>query len=189
MPSSAHSFIEDSLSALERSVHERDGDLRNVQLATVAPEGRPNLRTLVLRGFDRSPACAEMHTDARAAKVRDIDHCSQVTLLAWSASDHLQLRFTGIARLHRNDDVARTRWDRLSPAARKPYGMLAEAGTPIDDPRTQPHLPSESRFGQFVVIMVSLTTLDVLHLGSDGSQTRASGCFTATGITAGWTGA
>ena len=189
MPPPALAFVEHSLSVLEQSVNNHDGDLRNVQLATVSPEGRPNVRTLVLRGFDRSSACAEMHTDARAAKVRDMAHCSHVTLLAWSASDHLQIRLAGTAELHRADDIARARWDKLSPAARKPYGLLAEAGSPIEDPGTQSHLPPESQFGQFVVVVVSLTSLDILLLGPEGSQTRASGRFTAAGITAGWIGA
>lgn len=188
-PSPALSFLEEGLAALGRSVHDHNGELRNVQLATMSPEGWPNVRTLVLRGFGRSPACAELHSDARAPKVRDIDHCGRVTLLAWSAAEHLQLRFTGTAMLHRADDVASARWEGLSPAARKPYGLRAVSGAPIEDPAVQPHLPAELRSAQFVVIMVSLVTVDILRLGADGEQTRASGCFTASGLTAGWIGA
>ena len=189
MPSPPLAFVDDALAALERSVRDREGDLRNVQLATVSPDGTPSLRTLVLRGFERSPPCAEVHSDARAAKVRDIAACDTVALLAWSAADHLQLRFTGTARLHREDELARARWDRLPPAARAPYGLLADAGTPIDDPASQPHLPDAQRFARFVVVRVALTGLDVLRPGPDGAQTRAAGRFTPAGIEAGWVGA
>ena len=185
----ALSFVEDSFLALERAVHDRDDDLRNVQLATASPAGRPALRTLVLRGFDRSAARAEMHSDARAGKVHDIAHCRQVSLLAWSAKARLQLRFTGIAELHRDDAVARSRWDKLSPAARQAYGLLAAPGSPISDPAAQHHMGPGSQFEQFVVILVSLAEIDVLHLGAEGGQTRASGYFSATGVTAGWIGA
>ncbi len=188
MQTTALSFIEAALSALERSLHDRGSDLRNIQLATLSPEGRPGLRTLVLRGFERAPACAEMHTDARAAKVRDIAHAGQVTLLAWSSADQLQIRLEGDARLHRDDEVARARWDGLSPNARNPYGSRAEPGAPIADPDDQSHLPPDQQFLQFTVISVSLTDIDVLRLGREGSQTRARGRFTASGIGAYWSG-
>ena len=186
MPTQALSFIEASLSALEHSVREREGDLRNIQLATVSPDGEPGLRTLVLRGFERFPACAEMHTDARAGKVRDIAHASRVTFLAWSAADHLQLRFGGGAAMHRGDDLARSRWDKLPPSARKPYGLRAASGAPVADPAEQPHLPPAEQFGQFTVILVSLGSVDVLRLDPGGGQTRAHGRFTPSGIEAGW---
>ena len=186
MHSTALSFIEDGLSALERSVHDRGAPLRNVQLATSTPDGSPGLRTLVLRDFGRTPACAEMHTDARAAKVRDIARDGQVALLAWSSADQLQLRFEGLARLHCDDEVARARWDALSPNARNAYGLRQPPGAAIDDPTGLTHLPAEEQFRQFAVILVSLTSVDVLRLGPQGSQTRAQGRFRPPGLAAGW---
>ncbi len=188
MQTTALSFIEAALSALERSLHDRGSDLRNVQLATLSPEGYPGLRTLVLRGFERAPACAEMHTDARAAKAREIARARQVTLLAWSSADQLQIRLEGDARLHRDDEVARARWDGLSPRARDTYGLRAEPGAPVDDPEDRSHLPPEQQYLQFAVILVSLTGIDVLRLGPEGSQTRARGRFTGSGIEARWSG-
>ena len=188
MQQPALSFIEAGLSALERSLDDRGNEFRNVQLATSSPGGHPGLRTLVLRGFERFPACAEMHSDARAGKVRDITHASQVTLLSWSSADHLQLRFEGTARLHRDDEVARARWDRLSPKARNTYGLRAEPGTPVPDPEEQAHLPPDEQFRQFTVILISLSNIDVLRLDPEGGQMRASGRFTSSGITAQWIG-
>ena len=188
MQTSALSFIDAGLSALERSLHDHEGELRNIQLATISAEGRPGLRTLVLRGFDRSEACAEMHTDARAGKVRDIAHAREVTILAWSAADHLQLRFEGRARLHRDDEIARARWDKLSANARNTYGLRSEPATPIADPEDQSHLPPEEQFRQFTVILVSLTAFDILRLEPGGGQTRACGSFGPAGITGYWVG-
>lgn len=186
MQTSALEFIEVGLVALERSVRDHDGELRNIQLATLSPDLHPGLRTLVLRSFERSPPGAEMHSDARADKVRDIAQAGQVTLLAWSGAEHLQLRFEGTARLHCDDELARERWDTLSQNARNTYGHVAIPGTPIADPEEQAHLPPDEQFRQFTVILVSLATIDVLRLGPGGQQTRASGRFTASGITAAW---
>lgn len=188
MPTSALSFLEAGLSTLEHALHDRTSDLRNIQLATLSPAGRPGLRTLVLRGFTRVPACAEMHSDARAAKVRDIAQAEAVTFLAWSAADQLQLRFDGSARVHRDDDIARARWDALSPNARNTYGLRSEPGSTIPDPGDRTHLTPDEQFRQFAVILVSLTDVDMLRLGDDGSQTRATGRFTASGLLAEWVG-
>ena len=194
METSALSFVEAGLSALERALREHQGELRNVQLATLSPDGAPGLRTVVLRGFERggferSPASAEMHTDARAAKARDVAGDGRVSLLAWSADDRLQLRFDGVARLHHNDDLARGRWNGLSANARKAYGLRSDPGSPIADPADQRHLPEAAQAGQFAVILVALDGVDVLRLEEDGGQTRARGRFAASGLTAEWIGA
>ncbi len=189
METSALSFVEAGLSALERALREHQGELRNVQLATLSPDGAPGLRTVVLRGFERSPASAEMHTDARAAKARDVAGDGRVSLLAWSAEDRLQLRFDGVARLHHDDDLARGRWDRLSANARKAYGLRSDPGSPIADPADQRYLPEAAQAGQFAVILVALDGVDVLRLEEDGGQTRARGRFAASGLTAEWIGA
>ena len=183
------SFLQTGLAALEHALDAHGDDLRNVQLASVGADGRAALRTVGLRGFTRAPAVAEMHSDARAGKVGDIAREPRVSLLAWSAEAKLQLRFEGVARLHRDDAVARARWDALSENARKPYGLLAHPGTPIADPRDQPHLPAAERFGQFTVILVTLEGMDALRLGENGSQTRAAGRFGDVGLAARWVGA
>ncbi len=189
METSALSFVEAGLSALERALQDHRGELRNVQLATLSPDGRPGLRTVVLRGFERVPARAEMHTDVRADKARDITADARVSLLAWSAEDRLQLRFDGTARLHCRDDLARSRWKGLSANARTAYGLRSDPGSPIADPADQPHLPEEAQAEQFAVILVALDSVDVLRLGAEGGQTRARGRFTASGLAAEWIGA
>lgn len=180
------SFVEAGLSALQRALQDRGNELRNIQMATVSPEGRPDLRTLVLRDLQLLPASAEVHSDARAAKVRDIAVTDRVSLLAWSSADRLQLRLGGIARLHRGNDVARARWAALSPKARDAYGSQAIPGAEIKSPGDQHHLSPKEQFLQFTVILVSLDTVDVLRLEPDGGQTRASGRFTPAGIVACW---
>lgn len=188
MDTSPLAFADSALEALQRALHNRDSDLRNVQLATLSAAGRPRLRTVVLRGLERSPPVAELHTDLRAAKVHDIGHAKAVTILAWSPADQLQVRLQGDAAVHHGDELAQARWDALPPPARKPYGLRADPGRPITDPDEQAHLPEDERFAQFGVILVALTTVDVLRLGAGGSQTRAAGRFTAGGLVAEWVG-
>lgn len=179
MTQDAAAFIEDAFARLERALSERGDDLRNVQLATVSADGSPRLRTMVLRGFERTvPPCLEVHSDARAAKVRDIaaGH-DRVCLLAWSNEEKLQLRFEGSAAVHRDDAISRTEWDGLSAGGRKPYGLRADPGSAIPDPSDQSHLPRDEQARQFVVLRIIVSSIDVLRLGEHGAQSRASQCF------------
>ena len=191
MTPDAGPFIDDAFARLERALSEHGDDLRNVQLATVSADSRPQIRTMVLRGFERTdPPCLEVHSDARAAKVRDIaaGH-DRVCLLAWSGADQLQLRFEGSAAIHHGDPIARARWDALSEGGRKPYGLRAQAGSAISDPSDQPHLPPDEQARQFVVLRITVASVDVLRLGAHGAQSRAVRRFDGEGGAPHWIGA
>ena len=186
MQPSSLTFIEDALSALRQALHEKGSDLRNIQLATVGSDGSPEVRTLVLRGFDWPPALAEMHTDIRAGKAQALAGTRQVALLAWSAAEQLQLRFAGTAELHHDDAVARERWDGLSPNARNTYGTTTAPGSVIPDPEERTYLPPDEQYRQFGVLLIRLQSVDVLRLGPDGRQTRARGRFDGSAIESDW---
>ena len=186
MPISSFCFIEDALSLLEHAVQDRASELRHVQLATVSPGGVPEVRTLVLRAFGVSPALAELHTDMRAAKAQAISAKPQIAMLAWSAAGQVQLRFDGTAALHCGDAIARERWQRLSPNARGAYGTRVAPGRPMADPDDRTFLAPEEQYRQFGVLLISLETVDVLRLGPEGRQTRASGRLDALRSTSEW---
>ena len=190
MTQDAGSFIAEAFSCLDRALSQRGDDLRNVQLASVAPDGRPQIRTMVLRGFERTaPPWLEVHSDARAAKVHDITGDGRVSVLAWSSAEQLQLRFMGEATVHRGDALARDRWDGLSDGGRKPYGLRATSGAVIPDPGDQPHLPPDEQARQFVVLRIQVASVDVLRLGEHGAQTRARQCFDSADAEPRWTAA
>ena len=188
MNQQADAFIDLAISAFQRSVRDHDGALRNVQLATVSAEGRPRIRTVVVRDFCRSEARAEIYSDARAGKTHDIARGGGISFLAWSSSEHLQLRFEGAARLYARDALARARWDALSPGARKAYGLSNYPGAAIADPEEQSLLSPEEQFEQFVVIGLSLFSVDILHLEPEGRQKRATARFASSQIKGEWIG-
>ncbi len=189
MPGSPASFIEDALSVLQRSLQDHGSDLRNVQLATVSADGAPDVRTLVLRDFAWPPGRMEMHTDARAAKVPAVEATRRVALLSWSAEEQLQLRFSGTARLHRDDEITRDRWERLSERGRGAYGTVATPGAAIPDPADRALLAPDEQYLQFGVLLITLDAVDVLRLGPDGRQTRATGRFDADAPNGRWVSA
>ncbi|MCQ8242081.1 pyridoxamine 5'-phosphate oxidase family protein [Rhizosaccharibacter radicis] len=171
MPASSRPFIADALDAVARAARDRDGELRTVQLATLGTDGAPSVRSVVLRALEGSEA--ELHSDARAGKVRDVRREPRVSLLAWSAEAKLQLRLDGTALLHEGDAFARERWDALPDAGRTAYGARAAPGEAIDDPGDRRWLQDEERFRCFVVMRVRLHRVEVLRLEPHGNQTRA----------------
>jgi pyridoxamine 5'-phosphate oxidase len=189
MSDTPHDFIAAALAALERSAREREGEFRNVQLATVGADGAPGLRTLVLRAL--RPGEAELHTDARATKVSELERDGRAVLLAWSPEQKLQVRLSGTVRLHRDDAVARSRWDELPEPARAAYGLQNEPGAPIADPADRTYLPPEERFRRcFAVMLLELERVDVLRLEPHGAQARAGATIGTGGGLAGasWIG-
>ena len=100
----------------------------------------------------------------------------------------VQLRFDGTARLHRDDAVARGRWDALSSNGRNAYGLRSDPGRRVEDPEDRTHLPEDEQFRCFAVMVVSPNSVDVLRLGPEGAQTRALGRFEGGGLRAEWVG-
>lgn len=59
---------------LIRGVRDRHAPARHPSLATVSPDGFPQVRTVVLRAADRSHQRLEIHTNLFSAKVEDLRH-------------------------------------------------------------------------------------------------------------------
>lgn len=174
----ADAFVEDALAALARSVEDRDGPFRMLQFATVSPEARPGLRTVVIRALERGAGAptltVEFHTDRLAGKVRELAFSPNAALLGWSAALALQLRLDGRASVHAGDALARARWDALSPNARAAYGFAVPPATAIGDPDAPPRRErDEDRFARFAVIRFETAVIDVLSLDGSAGQRRA----------------
>lgn len=144
---------------LALGVRDATAAARHPALATVGPDGAPDLRTVVLRAADRSAGTLEVHTDARSAKVAQIASDPRVAALVWDAAVSLQIRLTATATVLPGDAAA---WARVPPAARARYGADPPPGTPI------PAADSWSATGAqdgFAALKLTLTGVEALHLG------------------------
>lgn len=164
---------ERALAALAAAPADRHSPFRWLQLATATSDGTPALRTLVLRRFEVAPPVATFHADRRSPKIRAIAARPAVALLAWAASEQLQIRMDGVARIHADDDAARAEWDALSPGARATYALAAEPGTAVTAAEAEARVTDA--FAQFAVIRVAIARFDLLELGSEGAQFRVRG--------------
>ncbi|KAA9006999.1 pyridoxamine 5'-phosphate oxidase family protein [Histidinibacterium aquaticum] len=128
-------------------------------LATIDPEGRPQQRTLVLRGADRAAGMLTLMTDADSAKVRELRDRPRASVLTWDAESRLQLRLACTVTLREND---RDVWSGLGETARQNYGKTPPVGTEIAAPLDYEITPAP---GNLAILRLTVESLEVLHLG------------------------
>ena len=100
-------------------------------LGTTGKEGA-SLRCVILRQFlmpDRVLVC---HSDARAEKVQEISGLDKVSWLFYHPQKKVQLRISGHATLHADDQFADEQWAAVRATSRLNYCAVAPPGTPVD---------------------------------------------------------
>jgi pyridoxamine 5'-phosphate oxidase len=153
---------------LIRGVHDRRAAARHPTLATVAPDGLPEARTVVLRAANATTASLDVHTDVRSAKVTSLRANPRAVLHVWDTSAHLQLRIEATAEILTGDAVAEI-WARVPEPSRQSYGTMPAPGHPISDALAyNKHADPEA----FAVLRFSVQAIDALHLGPHHRRAR-----------------
>lgn len=164
---------EAALALLARGAADRRAPAHTPSLATVGLDGRPRLRTVVLRSVEPGPVL-RIHTDRRSAKVAEIAADPRVALHVYDAGEAVQLRIDAVATLHRGDAVADAAWVASRPMSRICYGMEPGPGAPLPagGAFTLPGDPDAVEAGRsaFVVILCRVTALEWLHLAASGHR-------------------
>lgn len=106
---------------------------RWLQLASVAPDGTPRVRTLVFRGW-ADAACLDLLTDGRSAKVMDLAVHDAVELCWLLPRARCQFRLRGRLLRLPTEVEARERlrhWRQLTPEGRSLWGW-PPPGQPLE---------------------------------------------------------
>jgi hypothetical protein len=142
----------------------------------VAPDGVPEARTIVLRGFDPARRRLLVHTDIRSRKLIALRKQPRVALVAWDARAQLQLRLSGTMGVARPefDAGARAAWDALPAVTRLLYAGRDNPGAPVASP-PPPAADATGAETNFALLAMEFTRLDWLSLDAAGHR-RA--CFT-----------
>jgi pyridoxamine 5'-phosphate oxidase len=156
---------------LLRGVRDRRAPTRHPTLATVTPDGRPQARTVVLRAADKEASSIDVHTDLHSAKVAELIAAPFASLHVWDASAHLQIRLETNVAILQGEDVAEI-WARVPEPSRLSYGGSPAPGQPISESLDYNKVPDPARF---VVLRLSIQTIDVLHLGPSHRRARFDG--------------
>lgn len=141
--------------------------------ATVDPDGAPDVRTVVMRGFDPEVREVRFFTDARAQKLDHLRREPRVSLLFYDPAVRLQVRIPAAAAIHHEDGAAAAAWGSSPEATRDPYAALDGPGAVLDwdAPAAYPPTPAvddPTAFGNFVLVACRFDAMDVLELNPAG---------------------
>jgi len=147
--------------SLGRGVADRHAPARHIALATTAPDGTPQVRTVVLRAADPAEATLDIHSDLRSAKVAALRTRPLAEALVWDRRARLQIRLSGEVAIL-TGPAAAALWSRVPENARPVYGAEPPPGTPI--PESLAYATADGT-AAFAVLRLTLARIEVLHLG------------------------
>ena len=163
-------------------------------LGTTGKKG-VSLRCVILREFSIPGRVLVCHTDARARKVQEITADARVSWLFYHPQRKVQLRISGHATLHADDQFADEQWTKVKAASRLNYCAIEPPGTPVDSPSSglpdflRHKVPSifETEKGRhnFMAIACRIDSMDWLVLQVLGNR-RARFDWDETGLNARW---
>jgi pyridoxamine 5'-phosphate oxidase len=161
--------LAEAFRCLSRGVADRRSAFHTPTLATVSPDGAPEARTLVLRGFDPAGRVVRLHSDLRAGKVASLARERRAELHLYDAGAKLQLRLAGRATVHRDDAVAEAAWAASREMSRMCYAVEPGPGMPVPAPPPAPQDPAAGR-AHFAAILLRFDRLESLELAHAGHR-------------------
>ena len=174
---------------LSRAVADRRSPMHTPTVATIGLDGRPRLRTVVLRGFDPARREFRFHTDVRSDKIAEIRAEPRIGLHVYDPGSRVQIRLGARAMLHTDDAVAENAWQTSQPMSRACYAIQPGPGTAIEagGAFALPTGPAEIAGGRpnFVAVTGVIDELEWLHLAASGHR-RALFGWVGEACTAGW---
>lgn len=177
------------LDQLVRAPRDKNSRLRSFTLSTVGACGAPQARTVVLRGFERDPPVADVHTDARSAKVADLRAEPRACLLFYDDRKRTQLRLNCRGTAHRDGERWRRAWEALPDHSKRDYATLAAPGTAIvGAPRDGPPMNERDEVSareNFRLLRFEVGAIDWLRLSRD-DHARARFTYDDGAWTADW---
>jgi len=129
--------LEDVLDSNWRILHKGVGNVRHPfhQAVLTTVEGhKPQLRTVILRGFSEEDRILICHCDARSPKVTQIRENPNVSCLFYHPKKWLQLRLSGTATIHTDDKTAESQWEKVKLPNRINYSTAYPPGSPTENP-------------------------------------------------------
>ncbi|WP_375455541.1 pyridoxamine 5'-phosphate oxidase family protein [uncultured Methylobacterium sp.] len=158
-------------------------------LATVDAQGRPRIRTVVLRAADAAAGTLRVHCDRRSDKAAEVAAHAAVALHAYDRAAKIQLRIEGRAGLHADDALTDAAWEGSRAMSRVCYGIAPGPGTGLDSggAYTVPDEAAALTIGRpnFSAVVIQAEALDFLYLDRRGHR-RAGWRREGAGWIGGW---
>ena len=165
--------------SLTLGAKDRRHAFHNPVFGTLGIDGRPKLRTVILRRYLNDERKLVFHTDIRARKIDQIKAEPNIEWLFYDAKNKLQLRVEATANVLMDGELYETQWENTQLLSRrcymgeKPSGVSQKAtsGMPEEIIKKQPEL-EESEVGKqnFAVVTTRINSIDCLELDFLGNR-------------------
>lgn len=159
---------------LTRGVKDRRSPFHTPTIATLGTDGRPRMRTVVLRAVDVGARSLRFHTDQRGLKSAEIRNDPRVAVHVYDPRGKFQLRGEGIAHLHETDPLAQAAWENSRMMSRACYATQPAPGTAIDAPDAFALPQDEAAIGtgaqNFSAVVITLESIETLYLDHAGHR-------------------
>nr|WP_228035271.1 pyridoxamine 5'-phosphate oxidase family protein [Oculatella sp. LEGE 06141] len=139
----------------------------------------PNVRTIILRRAELEARSLCFHSDRRAQKINEIQKHPRVALHFWNSDSREQLRITGNATVHFDDQIANQLWQHSRPKSLITYVKPTTPGTKVDQPesgivgnfQSGNVSMSDVEVGRqhFAVVCTQVDEIDFLQLHNEGN--------------------
>lgn len=143
-------------------------------VATLGLDGRPRIRTVVLREFNEACGMLRFHTDRRSEKVSELARDPRIGVHFYDDAAKVQLRIDGNATIHCEGAVADAAWLASQRMSRVCYGTDPAPGSVIEraDAFRLPDIELEIAAGRehFAAIVVTISAIEWLWLKSGGHR-------------------
>ena len=151
---------------LQLAAQQPGHEWRTLVLATVQGS-EAQARSVVLREVDAAARELVFFTDARSAKVAQIEAQPIGTLLCWSSRIGWQLRMRVDMQVQTSGLQVSSRWARLklTPAAQDYLSPL-----PPGSPVAERYAPERASRNHFAVVTAEVLSIDWLELHADGHR-------------------
>ncbi len=158
-------------------------------LASTGLDGRPRLRTVVLRHVDMVLRTLRFHTDRRSDKAAELAADPRFALHGYDAPAKVQIRVEGRVTLHATDALADAAWNASRAMSRVCYGSQPGPGVEIAQAGAfaLPHDDEAIEAGRrhFVAVVCAVERLEWLDLALAGHR-RALFDWRAGAVQARW---
>jgi pyridoxamine 5'-phosphate oxidase len=151
------------------------GAVANIQ------DGKPAVRTVILRHADPIEKKLFFHTDIRSPKVEALKKDPALSWLFYDEPIKLQLRIRATASLHYNNKVSEDAWQQLKTNSQLTYsisnapGQYVEETKELSSPENNPDLLHFAK-NNFAVVETKVLMIDFLFLHHTGNRRAFFDC-------------
>lgn len=149
----------------------RRSGFHTCSVATLREDGRPTVRTVVLRGFREEARELVFHTDMRSGKAAEILKNPAIAMLFYDPEQKIQIRLDCHARIDSRNDTSLASWQKSRAMSRVCYAQAAAPGTMLNGATAMgPQLLDDLAYENFAVVSARIEALDWLYLAVQGHR-------------------